>query len=104
MALDPLPEFLRGSWPSFFCHFQRRIYKIFFYIPIVQCPYSLMPCLLTAQNFVNNFWKGTPKEHFYEIISKPDQWFQKRRFSKLPLELSCEIISKLDQRFRGEDF
>ena len=44
-----------------------------------------MPCLLTDQYFANNFWKRSPKEpkeHFYEIISKSDQWFQKRRILK----------------------
>ena len=34
------------------------------------------------QNFANNFWKGSLKEYFYEIISKSDQWFQRRRFFK----------------------
>ena len=38
-----------------------------------------MPCLLTYQNFANIFWEGSPKEHFYEIISKSDQWFQRRK-------------------------
>ena len=67
----------------------------FFFVPfweefirISLCPYSassphsLMPCLLTDQNFANNFWKGSPKEHFYEILSKSDQWFHRRKFFK----------------------
>ena len=29
-------------------------------------PHSLIPCLLTDQNFANNFWKGSPKEHSCE--------------------------------------
>ena len=43
------------------------------------CPYnasspnSLISCLLTDQNFANNFWKGSLKKHFYEIISKSEQ-------------------------------
>ena len=36
-------------------------------------PHSLIPCLLIDQNFTNNFWKGSLKEHFYEIILKYDQ-------------------------------
>ena len=42
-----------------------------------------MPCLRTYHNFVNKFWKGLFKEHFYEIISKSDQWFQRRRFLRI---------------------
>ena len=41
-----------------------------------------MPCLLTDQNLANKFWKGSPKEHFYEIIWKSDKWFQRRRILK----------------------
>ena len=41
-----------------------------------------MPCLLTDQIFANSFWKGSPKEHFYEIISKSDKGFQRRRILK----------------------
>ena len=41
-----------------------------------------MPCLLTDQNFVNIFWKGSPKEHFHEIISKSDKCFKRRRILK----------------------
>ena len=87
-----------------------------------------MPCLLTNQNFANSFWKGSPKEHFYEIISKSDNRFQRRRISlkstqcKKPprtaamffdrskfreqflkmvtQEQSCEIISKSDKWFQ----
>ena len=50
------------------------------------CPYSAKsphspePCLWTDQNFANNFWKGSPKEHSCEIVSKSDQRFRKRRF------------------------
>ena len=40
-----------------------------------------MPCLLKDQNFTNNFLKGSPKEYFYEIISKSDKRFQRRRIS-----------------------
>ena len=45
-------------------------------------PHSPEPCLWTDQNFANNFWKGSPKEHSCEIIWKSDQRFQKRRFFK----------------------
>ena len=56
------------------------------FLRISSCPYSAKsphspePCLLTDQNFANNFWKGSPKEHSCEIISKSDQHFWRRRF------------------------
>ena len=109
---------------------------------ISSCPYSARsphlsePCLWKDQNFANNFWKGTSKEHSCEIISKSDKPFRRRRFLKnffLSLcsarsphlsepcfwanqnfannfwkgsskEHSCEIISKSDQRFRRRRF
>ena len=58
------------------------------YLRISSCPYSARiphspePCLWTDQNFTNNYWKGSPKEHSCEIISKPDQQFRRRRFFK----------------------
>ena len=57
------------------------------FLRISSCPYNARsshspePCLWTDQNFANNFWKGSPKEHFCKIITKSDQRFQ-RRFSK----------------------
>ena len=32
--------------------------------------------------FANNFRKGSPMEHFYEIISKSNTWFYRRRILK----------------------
>ena len=52
------------------------------FLRISSCPYSAQPCLWTDQNFENSFWKGSPKEHSCEIISKSDQQFQRRRFFK----------------------
>ena len=58
------------------------------FLRISSCPYSAKsphspePCLLMGQNFANNFWKGSPKEHSFEIISKSDLQFQRRRFFK----------------------
>ena len=55
---------------------------------ISSCPYSTRsphspePCLWMDQNFANKFWKGSPKEHSCEIISKSDQQFRRRRFFK----------------------
>ena len=52
------------------------------------CPYSARsphspePYIWTNQKFANNFWKGSPKEHSCEIISKSDQRFQGRRSFK----------------------
>ena len=90
-------------------------------------PYSPELCLWTDQNFANNFWKGSPKEHYGEIILKSDQLFLWRRFFKnylknsislpwqlefmmesnsvnnfwrgSPKEHSCQVWSKLAQRF-----
>ena len=55
------------------------------FLKIASCPYSPRsphspePCLRMDQNFANNFWKRSPKEHSSEIISKSDQ-----RFNPLP--------------------
>ena len=67
---------------KFFCHFQRKKIQEFLYVRT--CKYAPFPnaMLLTDQNFMNNFLKVSPKEHFYEVISKSDQWFQRRRFFK----------------------
>ena len=90
-------------------------------------PHSPEPCLWMDQNFANNFSKGSPKEHSCEIILKSDQPFLRRRFFKnylknsislpwqpeflmesnsvnnflrrLPKEHSCQVWSKLAQRF-----
>ena len=91
-------------------------------------PNSLEPCLWTDQNLANSFWKGLPKEHSCEIISKSDQRFQRRflknRLKKFlfvamatrvfdgikfvnnfwrgpPKEHSCQVWSKLVQQFWG---
>ena len=56
------------------------------FLKISSCPYSARsphspePCLWTDQNFANTFWKGSPKEHSCEIISKSDQRFRRRFF------------------------
>ena len=59
MALDRSPEFLRLPWPIlFFVTFRKEFTRI------SECPYStsspisLIPCLLTDQNFANNSEKG----------------------------------------------
>ena len=45
-------------------------------------PHSPEPCLWKDKNLENTFWKGSPKEHSCEIISKSDEQFQRRRFFK----------------------
>ena len=45
-------------------------------------PHSPEQCLWTDQNFANNFWRRSPKEHSCEIISKSDLQFRRRRFFK----------------------
>ena len=54
-------------------------------------PHSPEPCLRTDQNFANNFWKGSPKEHSCEIILKSDQRFLRRRFLKNYLKNSVSL-------------
>ena len=53
--------------------FQRRIYKNFFMS--VQCkkPPFTNTMFIDRSKFQEQFWKGSLKEHFYEIISKSDQ-------------------------------
>ena len=94
------------------------------FLRISSCPYNARsphspePCLWTDQNFANNFWKGSPKEHSCEIILKSNQPFLRRRFFKNYLKISislprqpqflmesnsvnnsCQVWSKLAQRF-----
>ena len=78
------------TWFFFFFFFKDHFFVAFGeeFTRISLCPYSassphsLMPCLLTDQKFANSFWKGSPKEHFYEVISKSDQWFERKRHFK----------------------
>ena len=46
-------------------------------------PHSPEPCLWTDQNSTNNFWKGSPKEHSCEIISKSDHQFGEEDFLRI---------------------
>ena len=57
----------------FFCRFQRRIYKNF--LMSVQCkkPPFTNTMFIDRSKFQEQFWKGSLKVHFYEIISKSDQ-------------------------------
>ena len=67
------------------------------FLRISSCPYSArslhspQTCFLVDQNFVNTLWKGSPKEHSCEIISKSDQRFQRRRFLKNCLKNSISL-------------
>ena len=102
------------------------------FLRISSCPYSTRsphlpePFLWTDQNFANNFWKGSPKEHSIEIILKSDQQFLRRFFKNYlknsislpwqpeflmesnsvnnfwrgpPKEHSCQVWSKLARQF-----
>ena len=74
MALDRSPDFFEIVLANFFfCCFQRRIYKNFFMS--VQCkkPAFTNTMFIDRSKFQEQFWKGSLKEHFYEIISKSDQ-------------------------------
>ena len=58
------------------------------FLRISSCPYSARsphspePYLWKDQNFADNFWKGSPKEHSCEVISKSEMRFRTRRFFK----------------------
>ena len=41
------------------------------------------PYLLTDPNSLNNFGRGSPKEHLCQITSKSSQWFWRRSLSKI---------------------
>ena len=67
------------------------------FLRISSCPYSARsphspePCFWVDQNFANMLWKGSPKEHSCEIISKSDERFQRRRFLKNCLKNSVSL-------------
>ena len=56
MALDRSPEFLRLPKPFFFflVPFRKNLQE-FLCLCSASSPHSLIPCLLTDQNFANNF-------------------------------------------------
>ena len=95
------------------------------------CPFSdasWMPCFSTNQYVLNILCRGSPKEHFYQIILESDKQIQRRRFLKFehfahflmpqqpkfsmefkslnnfergpPMEHSCEVWMKLVMWFR----
>ena len=72
MALDRSPEFLRLPQLFFIVTFREEFTRISLCLYSASSPHSLIPCLLTDQNFENNFSKGSLKEYFYEIILKSD--------------------------------
>ena len=54
------------DYPSrffFFVPFREELTRISLCLYSASSPYSLIPCLLTDQNFANTFWKGSLKEH-----------------------------------------
>ena len=53
-------------------------------------PHSPEPRLLTDQNFANNFWQRSLKEHFCEIISKSDMWFQRKFLKNFFMSVQCK--------------
>ena len=63
MALDRSPEILRGPWPNFFFFvvaFREEFTRISLCPYSATSPHSLMPCLLTDQNY-SVFEKGNPR-------------------------------------------
>ena len=128
-----LKRVTQGTFLWIYFKFWPAVLENKIFLRISSCPYSVRsphspePCLRTDQNFANNFWKGSPKEHSCEIISKLDQRFQRRRFLNkclknsillpwqpeflmesnsvnnfwrgTPKEHSCLVWSKLAQQF-----
>ena len=66
-------------------------------------PHSPEPCLWTDQKFVKNFGKGSPMEHSCEIISKLDQWFQRRTVLKNCLK-NFHFVAMATRVFDGIKF
>ena len=122
-----IPVKLFRNWTSGFR--EEHFLRISSYLYSARSLHSPEPCFWSDQNFANTFQKESLKEHFCEIISKSDSWFQRRRFLKnciknsisislpwqpefwkesnyvnnfwrgLPEEHSCQVWSKLVQRF-----
>ena len=55
MALDRSPEYLKLPLPFFFVPFREEFTRISLCLYSASSPHSLIPCLLTDQNFTNNF-------------------------------------------------
>ena len=107
--------------------FRRRFFKNFFMSICCKKPPFTRTMFMDGSKFRKQFWKGSPKEHSCEIISKSDQQFRRRTFFKNylkisislpwqpeflmesnsiknfwrgpPKEHSCQVWSKLAQRF-----
>ena len=58
MALDCSPDFLRLLWPFFLVVFREEFTRISLCLYSARSLHSLIPCLLTGQNFKNNSEKG----------------------------------------------
>ena len=58
MALDRSPDFLRLLQPIFFVAFREEFTRISLCLYSARSLHSLIPCLLTDQNFKNNSEKG----------------------------------------------
>ena len=56
----------------FLCRFQRRIYKNFFMSVQYNKPPFTNTMFIDRSKFQEQFWKGSLKGHFHEIISKSD--------------------------------
>ena len=84
----------RGSPKEHFCQvilksvqwfLTRRFLKFSILIYRENKPHPWRPYFLTNQKGLNNLGRGSPKEHFCEIILKWVQWFRTRRFLKFSI-------------------
>ena len=86
MVLNRSPEILRPHSQFYFVASRAELTRSSSCPYSASSPHSLMPCLLTDQNFDHRskfrkqFFKRVT--HFYEINSKSDQRFQRSRFFK----------------------
>ena len=61
------------NWTS---SFGEEDFQSFLYIAYKEnWPRPWRPCFLRYQNSLNNFGRGSPKDHSYKIYLKLDQWF-----------------------------
>ena len=60
----------------------KKIFKVFNFFSVL-LPWQ--PQFLTESNFFKKFWRGPWQEHFCEISSKSNKWFQRRRCLKKKL-------------------
>ena len=80
MALDRSPDFLRLLLPFFFVAFREEFTRISLCLYSARSLHSLIPCLLTDQNFKNNSEKGHSRKISMRLFQNLTNSFQRRFF------------------------